>query len=120
MSFSAPKCIAFGMIATIGILLPAIAERPQPASDTSTLAEQYLLSAANQEREARGLPPLHRNISLARAAAEHARTMAAHQSISHQFAGEQELTERGAHAGAQFSAIAENVGEAPSVVKIHD
>jgi len=120
MSVQISKQLVLGMIAAIGVLLPAVAERPERAADTSTVAEQYLLSAANQEREARGLPPLRRNVSLARAAAQHARVMAAHQSISHQFAGEQELTDRGAHEGAQFSAIAENVGEAPSVVRIHD
>jgi len=46
--------------------------------------------------------------------------MAAHGGISHQFAGEPELTNRGAHAGVAFSLISENVGEAPSAVKIHD
>lgn len=46
--------------------------------------------------------------------------MAARGSISHQFAGEPDLTERGAHAGVPFSVIAENVAEAPDVVEIHD
>jgi hypothetical protein len=46
--------------------------------------------------------------------------MAAHGMISHQFPGEPELTDRGANAGVPFSAISENVAEAPSAVQIHD
>jgi hypothetical protein len=46
--------------------------------------------------------------------------MAAHESISHQFPGEPELTDRGASAGVPFSAISENVAEAPNAVQIHD
>lgn len=120
MTFQSSRHLLMGVAAAISILLPAVAERPAPSPDSSTIAEQYLLSAANQERAARGLAPLHRNASLARAAAQHARVMAAHEAISHQFSGEPELTSRGASAGVQFSAIAENVGEAPSVVRIHD
>jgi hypothetical protein len=88
--------------------------------NSSSVAEQYLLSAANQERESRGLQPLHRNSLLAGAAAQHARLMAEHGGISHQFPGEAELTNRGASAGVAFSEISENVAEAPSVVQIHD
>jgi len=85
-----------------------------------SVAEQYLVAAANQERAALGLGQLHWDKSLARAAAGHARVMAAHGSISHQFAGEPELTARGASAGVHFSAISENVAEAPSAVTIHE
>lgn len=85
-----------------------------------TVAEQYLLAAANQERIARGLPPLRYLPQLARAAGLHARAMAEHGTISHQFAGEPELTQRGASAGVAFSLISENVGEAPDVITIHD
>jgi hypothetical protein len=87
--------------------------------DTATVAEQYLLSAANQERAALGLKPLHRDPRLARAAGQHAREMAAHAGISHQFPGEPELTQRAASNGAHFSVVAENVGQAPSVIKLH-
>ena len=109
-------------------LLLAIAFAPgvcqmQRASQTlenTTVAEQYLLAAANQERISRGLPPLQRNSELARAAGEHAEEMASRGTISHQFDGEPDLTQRGAHAGVPFSLISENVGQAPSVVMIHD
>ena len=88
--------------------------------EDTTVAEQYLLAAANQERLSRGLSPLQRNPELARAAREHAYSMATHGTISHQFAGEPDLTQRGAQAGVPFSLISENVGEAPNVVTIHD
>ena len=90
------------------------------SANSGSVAEQYLLSAANQERQERGLPLLHRSSLLASAAAQHARLMAEHRGISHQFPGEAELTSRGASAGVPFSEISENVAEAPSVVQIHD
>ena len=90
------------------------------SGDANSVAEQYLLAAANQERAARGLPPLRRNAALAHAAALHAEQMAEHGGISHQFAGEPELTSRGAKAGVAFSLIEENVAEAPDAVRIHE
>ena len=109
-----------GLCVALSVALTAGAQRVNVSEESTTVAEQYLLSAANQERAARGLPALHRNPQLARAAARHAQEMAAHGTISHQFAGEAELTDRGASAGVPFSVISENVGEAPSVVRIHD
>src|SRR6202042_1394803 len=60
------------------------------------------------------------NPTLTEAARYHAREMAAHGDISHQFPGEPELSERGAKAGAHFSIITENVPEAPDASKLHD
>ena len=85
-----------------------------------TVAEQYLLAAANQERSARGLAPLHLDLALTQASALHAEQMAEHDDISHQFPGEPDLEDRGASAGVRFSLIAENVGEAPSSVIIQN
>jgi uncharacterized protein YkwD len=85
-----------------------------------TVAEQYLLAAANQDRANQGLRPLHLDPVLTEASILHAREMADHATISHQFPNEPELAERGANAGAHFSLISENVGEAPSSVIIHD
>jgi hypothetical protein len=102
-------------------MLPcALAQQPANSADTPTVAEQYLLSAANQERAARNLPLLHRDPQLARAAAQHAQAMAAHGSISHQFPGEPGLSSRGAAMGLAFSLISENVAEATSAVQIHN
>ncbi len=92
----------------------------QPAEASLTVAEQYLLAAANQDRANQGLPALRLDPVLTRASAFHAREMAVHESISHQFPGEPELADRGSNAGEHFSLIAENVGEAPTSVIIHD
>ena len=85
-----------------------------------TVAEQYLLSAANAERAQRGLQPLHWDRALYDAANYHAEQMAGRESISHRYDGEPELTVRGQQAGARFSVISENVAEAPSAVMIQD
>jgi Cysteine-rich secretory protein family len=104
---------------TVVAMFPRRATSEQGAS-TPNVAEQYLLAAANQDRAARGLPPLHRDPVLARAALYHARQMAAHEGISHQFPGEPDLSVRGASAGAHFSLITENVAEAPDAAEVHD
>lgn len=98
----------------------ATAARAAAGIPSATLAEQYLLSAANQERAARGLHPLRRDSRLALAAQDHARAMAAHATISHQFPGEPELAARASSAGVRFSVVEENVGQAPTAVRIHD
>jgi uncharacterized protein YkwD len=85
-----------------------------------TVAEQYLFAAANEERVHEGLSPLRFDPVLMEASASHAREMAEHETISHQFDGEPELADRGAEAGVHFSLISENVGEAPNSVIIHD
>jgi uncharacterized protein YkwD len=85
-----------------------------------TVAEQYLLAAANEARANEGLAPVRLDPVLTEASAAHARQMAEHADISHQFNGEPDLAERGASVGAHFSLISENVGEAPSSVIIHD
>ncbi len=90
------------------------------STDSPSVAEQYLLAAANQERIARGLPKLERDPVLAKAAAYHAQQMAEHGDISHEFPGEPDLSARGANAGVHFSLISENVAEAPDSVLIHD
>ena len=112
--------LLLALTATMALLPCAVAQHSAISADTPTIAEQYLLSAANQERAARGLPQLHRDPQLARAAAQHAQSMAYHASISHQFPGEPSLSSRGATAGVAFSLISENVAEAPSAIQIHD
>ncbi|HKO19148.1 MAG TPA: CAP domain-containing protein [Acidobacteriaceae bacterium] len=111
--------VIFGTLSVSGPAF-ARAQHPTLAPNSGSVAEQYLLAAANQERLSRGLNPLRYDPQLARAANFHAHAMAEHGTISHQFAGEPELTQRGASAGVGFSLISENVGEAPDVVTIHD
>ncbi len=90
------------------------------AQTQGSVAEQYLFASANAERAQRGLPPLRWDNDLYHAAQGHAQEMAARASISHQYPGEAELTERGRRAGARFSVIAENVAEASTAVRIHE
>jgi uncharacterized protein YkwD len=85
-----------------------------------SIAEQYLLAAANRERLSRGLRVLQQDPVLARAAAFHARQMADHGGISHEFPGEPDLATRAATAGVRFSIVSENVAEAPEPTEIHD
>jgi uncharacterized protein YkwD len=91
----------------------------QNAGRGPTVAEQYLQAAADQERAALNLPPLRRDPALVRAATEHARLMAEHNSISHQYPGEPELSARAGAVGARFSVISENVAEGESSLGIH-
>ncbi|ADV82020.1 SCP-like extracellular [Terriglobus saanensis SP1PR4] len=85
-----------------------------------TVAEQYLFAALNQERAAVGLPALTWNPQMAVAAREHAIRMARMGGISHQFAGEPDLTQRTSTAGAKFSTVAENVAVGESPLTIHN
>ena len=107
-------------IATLALASIAANLQAQSAENNLTVAEQYLLAAANEARANQGLSPLRLDSVLTEASALHAREMANHAAISHQFDGEPELATRGANAGAHFSLISENVGEAPSSVIIHD
>src|ERR1700760_31961 len=89
----------------LALILAAPALRAQSvfaSSNNLTVAEQYLLAAANEARASQGLPPLRLDPVLAEASAAHAREMADHEDISHQFNDEPELAERGANAGAHF------------------
>ena len=86
----------------------------------STSAEVLLLAQANQDRAARGLAPVQPDPLLTQAALFHAQQMVEHNDISHGFAGEPDLSERGSSAGVHFSLITENVAEAQSAAVIHD
>ncbi len=102
------------LLATLSASAETVAVRPP------TIAEQYLQSAADQERSALHLPPLRRDPALVQAATIHARIMLAHNNISHQYPGELELSDRAAAVGARFSVISENVAEGPSPLEIQD
>lgn len=90
------------------------------AAHAQSVSEQYLLAAANNDRAARGLAPVHLDGLLYQAALGHAREMARHGGISHQFSGEPDLAARAGDAGVRFSLVTENVAEAPTAVIIHD
>jgi hypothetical protein len=82
--------------------------------------EQSLFEAANRERIGRGIAPLRFDPALSEAARFHALQMAERGDISHQFAGEPDLSRRGAAVGVRFSLISENVGEAPDASMFHE
>jgi len=96
-----------------------ITQSAHAASRQPTIAEQYLLSMANQERTQRGIQPLTWDAHLAAAALQHAQRMVQQNAISHQFPGEPDLESRGSANGARFSLIAENVAIAATPQILH-
>ncbi len=103
----------------IAALITSGTVRSQSIASIS-VAEQYLFSAANAERNHHGLAALRWDDALYRAADAHAQEMAARRSISHQYAGEAELSARARGVGARFSKISENVAESPDAVTMQD
>jgi len=111
------RCLAILAAVVLGALLfteTLYAARPQ-----TSVADQTLLNAANRDRAAAGLPPLHWDAALAAAAHQHALLMAQKNTLSHQFPGEPPMQDRARYAGARFSLIAENVAQGPSVAGLH-
>jgi uncharacterized protein YkwD len=82
--------------------------------------ERQLFDLANQARAAANLRPLRWDPALAMAARAHAIRMSQEGPISHQYAGEANLTERGGQAGAHFSLIEENIGVGSTLISIHE
>ena len=103
------------IIDVIVLLIPPLFAAPPQSS----AADQTLLSAANHDRAAAGLPPLKWDHALATAAHQHALRMAQVHQLSHQFPGEPPMQDRARQAGARFSLIAENVAQGPTVTGIH-
>ncbi|MGD0788213.1 MAG: CAP domain-containing protein [Terracidiphilus sp.] len=75
---------------------------------------------ANQARAAAGAAPLRWDPSLAAAARQHCLRMAAEGAIAHRYAGELDVEQRAALAGAHFSVMEENVAMAPTPASIHN
>jgi uncharacterized protein YkwD len=105
------------------IVFPALLITPTLKGNSSrppaSTAESILLNAANRDRAAAGLEPLHWDAALAVAARQHAQRMVQMNALSHQFPGEPPMQDRARHAGARFSLIAENVAEGPNVPELH-
>jgi uncharacterized protein YkwD len=99
--------------------LPFTATTQLSARPQTSVADQTLLNAANHDRAAAGLPPLHWDAALAAAAHRHALRMAHANQLSHQFPGEPPLQDRARQAGARFSMIAENVAQGSTVTGLH-
>jgi hypothetical protein len=113
-------CAGYRVCLFACLLMPSLgltyAQRPAPPVNVS---EEYLKSAADQERAVLGLPPLRFDAALSAAARRHAALMVQHNSISHQYGGEPDLANRASEAGARFSLITENVAQAPSAILVH-
>jgi uncharacterized protein YkwD len=82
--------------------------------------QHALFEIVNETRTRAGVPPLAWDDKLAQAAWDHARVMADHGSLSHQFAGEAPLLERLAARQARLDSASENVVYDISVQGVHD
>lgn len=94
---------------------------PKTALSQSQPAEaEQLFALANQSRAQAGLQPLAWNAELAAAAMKHCQRMVVEGALSHRYAGELDLTERAAQAGAHFSVIEENIalGQYPDQIHV--
>ena len=77
---------------------------------TPTAVEASLVQLVNQARAEHGLPPLRVDDRVAAAARRHARVMAEHNAIGHEFPDEPALVDRVATTGITFRMVGENVG----------
>jgi hypothetical protein len=116
-----------GLVLLLAMAAPlALAQAPQSRSSqiTSSTAIQaeawHIVLLANQARAQAGAGPLRWDAALATAARQHCLRMTAEGPISHQYAGEPDVSARAAQAGAHFSLIEENVAIAPTPAAIHD
>jgi hypothetical protein len=115
------------LVLTLALVAPvALAQAPwsHPSPTASSNAIQpeawQIVQLANQARAQAGAGPLKWDAALATAARQHCLRMAAVGQLSHQFAGEPEVSTRAAQVGAHFSLIEENVAVAPTPAAIHD
>jgi len=122
-----PVLMAMAVLAVTVVPRPLPAAQPQYAQYPQYDAGGTNLHAAvgqifalgNQARAEAGAASLQWDPTLAAAALQHCRMMAASGGISHQYRGEPDLSTRAARAGAHFSVIEENVAMAPSAAAIH-
>jgi uncharacterized protein YkwD len=88
----------------------------QPVSQANP---QALMNRINEERTARGVPNLVWNDQLAASALTHGRRIVGEGHLSHQLAGEADLSERIHATGLRFDTAGENLAIAGSVEQIH-
>jgi hypothetical protein len=94
------------MISALALLGCACAQDLRFSNDKP---EQYLFQRLNQERQRAGLPSVQWDSHLAQAAVAHAKLLAKHEQLSHQFSGESPLMHRIAVTGLRFTSSAENI-----------
>ena len=99
-----------------GVVMPIWAAEPSPAPQAPAFlskSERQILDLTNQQRANAGLKPLVASGLLSQAARAHARNMADQQMLSHTLDGKR-FDQRIEEAGYQFSAVAENIANAPT------
>jgi len=106
--------------AVCGLFVPVLLGVGGSAHAQTADNAHRIFDSTNQDRQEHGLPALRWDDALARAARAHADRMVQERTLSHQYSGEPELTERGSAAGAHFRAIAENIATGPSPAAIND
>jgi uncharacterized protein YkwD len=114
-----------GLVLSLALVTPIVwaqaARSSQAESSHAIQAEAWqLLQLANQARTQSGAAPLRWDTALATAARQHCLRMAADRSISHQYVGEPDVSERAKQAGAHFSLVEENVAVGPDPATIHN
>jgi hypothetical protein len=112
-----------GLVLSLALVAPvfaAVLASSQNAGNVLQPQAEQLFALANQARAEAGAGRLQWDPALAAAALQHCRRMAVEGPISHRYAGELNLTERAAQAGAHFSLIEENVAVGPAPAVIHD
>ena len=129
MELSSGKTLFSLALAGLFLLGPSLLAAPPgavTAADVQITNNQALRDAAgqlfaygNQARMAQGLRPLEWDPALAAAALNHCVRIASEAELSHQYAGEPDLSERAGHAGAHFSLVEENIAEGYSPASIH-
>ena len=92
---------------------------PPTATAAESAAQRELGRLLNQERARAGVTQLELDSKLVEAARIHARRMAEHQALSHQFAGEPDLRQRLAAAGLRFDNAGENIARDDDVTSAH-
>lgn len=115
--------LSLALLAPLVLMHPVLAHPvfAQTANSTAIQQEAWqLVLLANQARAQAGAGPLKWDPALALAARQHCLRMATEGPISHQYAGEPDVSVRAAQTGAHFSLIEENVAIAPTPAAIHD
>jgi len=98
----------------------AFAAQTALAQQKADAAARQLFEALNRERASQGLAQLKWDDALAKAAHQHAETMAGQNTLSHQLPGEVSLPARVGRAGVQFISLSENVAQGPTAANIYE
>lgn len=104
------------VLLTACILLVTLTAFAQVDAD----AERQIFESLNRERTSRGLRALTLDDRLTDVARKHSAEMARRRAISHQFAGETDMTSRIVGSGVHVKSVGENVAASPAAETAHD